>query len=211
VRTFLAPCIYRLLQAIAWVLLRVGYRLRTEGLEHLPSRGGVILACNHLSFLDPVAIGAACPRRVTFLAREPLFEEPVLGPFMRFMGVIAVERPNTDVGLRQAVRALRRGGAVVIFPEGGRQFSGRVGTAKPGVGLLAAHADVPVVPVLLEGTFQALPPGAGWLRPAKIRVAFGPRIAYPRGRLSEVAYHQLARQVTACWHQLASRSQTSQA
>ena len=198
-----------MLRTIAWVLLRLGYRLRVEGLEHLPARGGVILACNHVSFLDPAVLAACCPRPVTFLARAALFAEPVLGPFMRGMGAIAVDRHNADVGLREAVQVLRRGRPVVIFPEGGRQFSGRIGTAKPGVGLLAAHAKVPLVPVLLEGTFQALPPQARWLRPAKIRVAFGPQIHYPVERLSEVAYHQLAEQVTACWHQLASRSHTS--
>jgi len=155
--------------------------------------------------MDPVVAGIACPRPVTFLARVALFDEPLLGSFMRFMGTIPIDRQPADRGLRQAVRVLRRGGAVVIFPEGGRQVSGSIGTAKPGVGLLAAHAKVPVVPVLLQGTFQALPPGARWLHPAKIRVAFGQPITYPEGRLSEMAYHQCAGQVTARWHQLASR------
>ena len=208
VRTVLVTCLYDVLRTITRAFLRVGYRFRVEGLEHLPKRGGVLLACNHISFIDPAAIGAACPRRVTFLARVTLFDEPLLGPFMRLMGAIAVDRRNADVGLRQAVRVLRQGRVVVIFPEGGRQFSGEIGTAKPGVGLLAAHAKAPIVPVLLEGTRQALPPRARWLRPAKIRVAFGPQIHYPVARLSEVAYQQLAQQVTARWHQLASRSHT---
>lgn len=206
-RALLVGSIYHALRALAWPILRVVYRLTVHGLEHVPRRGGCILACNHVSFLDPAVLGVACPRRITFLAREPLFQEPWLGSFMRFMGAIPVDRHRTDVGLRHAVRMLRRGRVVTIFPEGGRQFSGRIGSAKPGVGLVAAKARVPVVPVLLRGTFEALPPGARWLRPAKIRVAFGPQIRYPDGRLSEHAYRQLAEQVTASWHHLMRESQ----
>ncbi|MBI3087788.1 MAG: 1-acyl-sn-glycerol-3-phosphate acyltransferase [Candidatus Omnitrophica bacterium] len=205
-RTLLATFLYHALRGPAGLILRIVYRLTVRGLEHLPRRGGCLLACNHVSFLDPAVLVVACPRRITFLARAALFREPWLGPFMRLMGAIPVERRETDVGLRQAIRMLRRGRLIAIFPEGGRQFSGRIGAAKPGVGLLAAEARVPVVPVLLRGTFEALPPGARWLRPAKIRVAFGPPIRYPDGRLSEVAYRQLAEQVTASWHHLMQES-----
>jgi len=118
------------------------------------------------------------------------------------MGAIPVDRRETEIGLRRAIRLLRAGRAIVIFPEGGRQLSGQLGTAKPGVGFLAGCAQVPVVPLLLSGTRQALPPGARWLRRAKIKVAFGPEIRYPDRRLSPEICERLAQQVTAGWQRL---------
>ncbi len=207
--------VYQSLKLLTWLILRLGFGLSVVGQQHLPKTGAFLIASNHVSFLDPAVVAAACPRRLVFVARSDLFGVPWLGAFMRFMGVIPVHRNETGLSLRHAVRVLRRGQPVAIFPEGGRQFSGTLGHAQPGVGLLAADAHVPVVPVFLHGTFEAWPPQARMIRPAKIRVAFGPPIRYPVGRLptspqssgaggSDEAYQALADHVTASWHQLAS-------
>ena len=112
------------------------------------------------------------------MARSTLFSQPFLGSYLRSVGVIPLKRGAADPsGIRYAVRLLRQGEAVAIFPEGGRQMSGQLGTAKRGLGVLAAAARVPVIPVLIKGTFEAWPPG-GKLRRAKIRVAFGSAIPY---------------------------------
>lgn len=194
--------LYRLLWCLGVVVFRLGFGLEVRGREHLPSRGGVVLACNHVSYLDPAVVAVACPRRVVFLARQALFQVPWLGAWMRFMKTPSVDRRSTETGLRTAVRLLRQGQPVIIFPEGGRQLSGRLGTVRPGVGWLAAKAKAPVVPVLLTGTRHALPPGSPWLRPAKIRVAFGPPIRYPVGRFSSQAAERLAQQVRRGWQRL---------
>lgn len=201
-RDLLVGCCYDVLRAIGWLILRVGCRLEVRGRQHLPRQGGVVLASNHRSFLDPVVVGVACPRRLVFLARADLFAVPWLGGFMRFMQARSIDRHALETGLRDAIRCLRRGQAVIIFPEGGRQYSGQLGVAKPGVGLLAAGAKVPVVPVFVEGTREALPPGSKWLHPAKIRVAFGPQIGYPERRLSSAVYQQIAQDLTASWRRL---------
>ena len=198
----LAACCYALLRTACWFVLRLGFGLEVRGRHHLPRRGGFVLASHHVSFLDPVALIVACPRRLVFLARAELFRMPWLGSFMRFMQTLPIDRRETETGLREAVRLLRRGRPVAIFPEGGRQLSGTIGTAKPGMGLLAAYAEVPVVPVLVKGTFEALPPGATWPRLAKIRVAFGPQIRYPQRRLSSAVYQRIAQHVTASWQDL---------
>lgn len=164
---------------ICWLFFRLGFGLRVTGQAHVPSRGAFILASNHVSFLDPPLIGAACPRRLAFMARADLFRHGLLGAWMRSVGVISLRRGEQDVGaMRRAIEVLRRGEPIAIFPEGGRQLSGRLGHAKRGVGVLATLAEVPIVPVLVQGTFDALPPGSRGLRKAKIRVAFGPPIAY---------------------------------
>ena len=190
------------------VIFRLGFGMEVRGRSHIPRRGGFLLASNHLSYLDPPLLGAACPRRLSFMAQTKLFDHALLGAFMRGVHVIPLQRGEGDVAaVREAVRRLRRGDAVAIFPEGGRQFSGRLGAAKGGVGLLAELAQVPIIPVIVRGTFDALPPGSRRVQRAKIRVAFGPQIPYTTSPVPTLAarehHDRLAAQVTQAWHQLA--------
>lgn len=202
VRALLVRSLTVLLRPLVRAVLSAGFGLRIEGAQYVPRQGGVVFAANHISFIDPIVINVVCPRRVVFLARQALFSVPWLGLVMQGMGTIAVDRRETEIGIRRAIWLLRAGGAVVIFPEGGRQLSGQLGRAKPGVGFLAGSARVPIVPVLLSGTRAALPPGARRLHRAKIDVAFGPEIRYPNSRLSPEICERLAQQVTAGWQQL---------
>ena len=206
---------------LCWLLFRVGYGLQVTGQEHVPATGPVILASNHASYLDPPLVGVACPRRVTFLAQTELFHHRLLGAYMRAVHVIPLKREEADLSaIRAATTQLALGETIAIFPEGGRQLSGRLGQAKRGVGFLAIKAQAPIVPVLVQGTFQALPPHAKWLRPSKIRVAFGPPIPYTNGsppsarrgdgqRRDDLAPHaarqdqeRLAEAVTQRWREL---------
>lgn len=216
---------YYFTKLTVWLIFRVGHGLEVTGQEQVPRTGGVILASNHLSFIDPPVLGAACPRRIVFMARRNLFSQPLLGAFMRGVHVIPLARGEADVSaIRAATLQLRSGNVVTIFPEGTRQLSGRLGVAKRGVGLLAAAAKVPIVPVLVQGTFQALPPDAKRLRPGKIRVAFGTPIPYTtpstpsidssteegttgraEGSTSRTYHERLAAAVTAQWRQLEAR------
>ncbi|MEK7863055.1 MAG: lysophospholipid acyltransferase family protein [Chloroflexota bacterium] len=167
---------------LCWLVFRVVYGLKVTGQERVPAVGPVILAANHVSNLDPPLVGAACPRRVTFLAQTELFRHGLLGAYMRSVHVIPLKRDEGDLSaIRAATAQLARGEAIVIFPEGGRQLSGQLGSAKRGVGFLAMKARAPIVPVLLQGTLQALPPRAKWLCRSKIRVAFGEPIPYTNG------------------------------
>ena len=199
---------YYVVRFFLWLFFRMGFGMEVQGRSHIPRRGGFVLASNHLSYFDPPLLGAACSRRLSFMAQAQLFDHPLLGAFMRGVHVIPLQRGEADMGaIREAVRRLRRGDAVAIFPEGGRQLSGQLGTARGGVGLLAVMANVPIVPVLVRGTFEALPPGSSRLKPAKIRVAFGPQIPYTTSPVPTLAarerHDQLAAQVTQAWHQLA--------
>ena len=194
-----------------WLVVKGWCGLDVTGQHHVPRTGGCILAVNHVSFLDPPVIGAACPRRVVFMARRDLFGQRLLAAFMRGVYVIPLARGEGDLGaIRKAVDRLHAGDVVAIFPEGQRQRSEALGVAKRGVGLLAAAAKVPVIPVYLQGTSQALPPEARSLRRAKIRVAFGAVIPYTRasdsagGHPAREAHERLARIVTDEWRALAA-------
>jgi len=197
---------YDFSQAVLWLWFRLGFGLHVEGREHVPPHGPFILASNHLSFLDPPLLGAACPRRLGFMARDTLFAHGLLGAYLRSVHVMPVKRGESDIGaVREALRRLRAGETVAIFPEGGRQLSGQIGQAKRGVGLLAEAAQVPVVPVLVQGTFEALPPTTNRLARAKIRVAFGPPILYTSASAASPKdrHQQVADAVTRRWHALA--------
>jgi 1-acyl-sn-glycerol-3-phosphate acyltransferase len=199
---------YYLTKCILWVFFRFGFGLEVRGQEHVPKRGPCILASNHVSFLDPPLVGVASPRRATFMARTDLYEHFWLGLFLKGVGAVSLRRGEADLGaVREALKRLRRGETVAIFPEGGRQLSGALGQAKRGVGLLATMGRAPIVPVLVRGTFQALPRGTSSLRRAKIRVAFGPPIPYTGAPLATRDHHEhLAEAVTSAWHRLAEHN-----
>lgn len=203
---------YDLTKLVLWLAFRLGFGLEVVGREHVPRTGAFILASNHVSYLDPPLVGAACPRRLRFMARTDLFDRPLLGAFLRAVHVIPLKRDAVDVAaMRTAIACLCRGEAITIFPEGGRQFSGELGLAKRGVGLLADAARVPVIPALVQGTFRALPPHARRLARAKIRVAFGEPIAYTNTPSSSARarHEQLAAAVSRQWRVLAQRGSSN--
>jgi 1-acyl-sn-glycerol-3-phosphate acyltransferase len=178
------PGLYHFSKFVCWLVLRLRCGLEVQGLEHVPRRGPYLVASNHVSYLDPVVVGVAAPRRLVFMARDTLFRQPLLASWMRGVGVIPLRREEADpAAIRAALAALRRGEPIGLFPEGGRQPGGVLGTARRGIGLLAIRARVPIIPVYLHGTFDVLPPDAKGLQPGKIRVAFGPSIPYTTASL----------------------------
>ncbi len=161
------------------LLIRVGgaalWKLRAFGTANLPRTGGVLLASNHQSVLDPPLV-AAClfPREMHFMARRSLFRNPVFGAIIARCNAFAIERDAADVkGVKEAIARLAAGKILLVFPEGTRTRNGSIGPMKSGVGTLAERAAVPIVPVLIEGAFEAWPKGALLPRPGRIRIVFG--------------------------------------
>lgn len=217
--------VYSIAKLVCWLFFRVGFGLEVRGGEHVPRSGAFVLASNHVSYLDPPLLGVSCPRRLVFMAKASLFKQPLLGVFLRAIRGIPLQREGGDLpAMRMALEALRNGEPVAIFPEGGRQTSGRLGTAKRGVGLLAISARVPIVPALVRGTFEALPTDERRVHRAKIRVAFGPPIPYtdasflytsgprpasPEGRTWRAEQERrLADAVTLAWRNLERQRQS---
>jgi 1-acyl-sn-glycerol-3-phosphate acyltransferase len=134
-------------------LLALLARLRVYGRERVPSAGGVVLALNHFSWLDPIAFGAASPRTIYYMAKIEAHRVPGLGQIMRGFGAFSVRRGESD---REAVRTMRRvvrdGEALGLFVEGTRQRSGVPGTLQPGASMAALQEDVPVVPGAIHGS-----------------------------------------------------------
>lgn len=142
-----------------------------RGRERIPTSGGIVVASNHISFWDPPLIGAAVPRELHFLAREELLRTPVLGPLIRSFNAIPIRRGVADLsGLSRAMDRLKEGAALLMFPEGGRMQDGELHPARPGVGMMAVHADVPILPCYISGSNRQR---QWWYRGTRVRLWFG--------------------------------------
>jgi glycerol-3-phosphate dehydrogenase (NAD(P)+) len=166
---------------LRWILkagILVYFRLRRLGTEHIPE-GGVILASNHRSFLDPFAIGCCLGRPIYFVAKQELFRNPLLGWILNCLGAFPIQRGASDEeSMDTALALLDRSQAVVIFPEGTRIRTGSLGSAKRGVGRLALQSGKPVVPIAVTNSERAR---RGWLiRPVRVHLRCGPALTFPR-------------------------------
>lgn len=174
--------IYRVSWWIVRGFFRFYLRLEARGVEHIPREGPVILASNHLSYLDPPVIGCLIPRVVNFLARDSLFRAPVFGPLLHLYQAVPVDRESGAAGLRAILDRLHQGGAIILFPEGTRSRDGRPLPAKPGVGMTVLKSEAPVVPVRVVGTFEAFGRHHWLPLPRKVVVHFGPADSFAAAR-----------------------------
>jgi len=164
------------------------FHLRIDGTERLPKSGAAILVANHRSWLDPALLGSASVRPVHFLVLDDVYDRRWARWFYRWMRTIPV---SADSGkslraMRDAMRRLRAGELIGIFPEG-RVFSeDSPGEFRPGVALLALRSGSPVVPVHIRGSAEAWPRGKAWPRPARVSVSIGSPIS-PKERGGETA------------------------
>lgn len=160
---------YPVVRLVARLVFRVVNRMRVTPRTSIALEGPLVIVANHESFLDGLALAAAFPaRRLTFLSASYLFDQPLVGTFLRAMGALPVQdKANNVASLKHAIAILRQGGTVAVFPEGGIARSAVLG----GAAYLALKADVPVLGACLKGTRAALPPGAHVLRPRAIEVA----------------------------------------
>jgi len=167
--------LYRISRAFLAALFTVYNRWEVSGREHVPRTGGVLLVANHTSYADPPIVGSASPRPVRFMAKAELFRIPVLSWFIRRTHAFPVQRGRADSGaLRRAVRLLKQGKVLLIFPEGTRSQDGRLKELEMGAPFVALSADVQVVPIGIDGADRLLPRGVPLLFPGKLRVRFGP-------------------------------------
>ena len=163
---------YAAARALVQVGLRLCFQLRGEGMERVPS-GGLLLVSNHASYLDPLAVGSVVPREIHYLARRSLFRGP-MAALLTSVNTIPTAREHPEpAALRKILGLLAEGQGVLIFPEGTRSPDGTLQSAEPGAGFLAAQARVPILPVRVFGSFEALPRASRLPRLAPIRVVIG--------------------------------------
>jgi 1-acyl-sn-glycerol-3-phosphate acyltransferase len=196
---------------IGWVLFRAVYatyfRWRVFGAENVPQQGGVILASNHSSFLDPPLVGAGLKRDINYLARESLFRFPGIGALLRSWNSVPVDRDGGGAkGLKNILARLLAGGGIILFPEGTRTKDGNLQPARSGIGLTVIKSTAPVVPVRVFGTFEAYGRHVTIPRPHRVVVKYGKPLDFEKlraeaktcdkTRLKEI-YQQVADEIMA--------------
>lgn len=195
----------RLHYRAAWLCLlglaRAAWGYRRIGLEHVPVSGPAIIACNHVSFWDPILVGLGCRREVHFMAKEELFRNPLFGWIIRAFNAVPVRRGAVDSGaLRTAVEVLRSGGVLVIFPGGTRDRSDELRNPKPGVGFLALAAGAPVVPAHIAGSDRLL---RAFVGASKLELRLGVPMAAD-GERTRAGYREFAGRVAEAIRRLKS-------
>jgi 1-acyl-sn-glycerol-3-phosphate acyltransferase len=165
--------IYSTCQSMCRVAATLMCDLKVYGARHIPRRGGVLVVSNHQSFLDPMCIGCQLPRPMSYFAKSELFENRYFGRLLRNLYAFPVRQGQGDIAaVREAIRRLQEGHALVIFPEGSRSSDGELLPIEPGVGLIARKGGVPVVPCVVEGSFNAWPRSKPLPRSRPVRVRF---------------------------------------
>lgn len=165
---------YRALQILLPLIMPI-FQFRVVGKEDVPTTEGVILAANHVSYLDPLFIGAALvEHQLHFMAKEELFRFPFFGAVLRRLYTVPVRRGQVDyAAIRQSLRLLKEGEIVAVFPEGTRGDGKALQEAEEGIGFLAARSGCPIIPVYVQGSGKVLPRDKRIPRVHPVTVHFG--------------------------------------
>jgi len=156
---------YQFAKSVVFNVLKPIYRMDIVGIEHFPKEGGILLCSNHIDNLDPPIVGICSPRPVNFMAKEELFEVPILKSILPKVHAFPVKRGLSDrQALRAAIKTLKEGQVVGIFPEGTRNRTGKLGKGFSGAGFFALRGNANVVPCAIIGPYKPF---------RKLKVVFG--------------------------------------
>ncbi|MGC8623693.1 MAG: lysophospholipid acyltransferase family protein [Phycisphaerae bacterium] len=155
------------------------FHIRVAGRENIPATGAALLVTNHQSMLDPWMIGIGSKRQIHFMARESLFKGGLGQYIFETTNAFPVRRGRADsVAVREAINRLNRGFLVNLFPEATRTMDGTIGPIAAGVAIIVHRAKVPVIPIVLDGAFEAWPRDRKFFRYSSIRLRYGKPIPY---------------------------------
>ena len=165
---------YRLWQQVAGFLFVLVFGLRVHHRRRFPRTGGVLVVANHQSYLDPILAAVGMPRPFHPMARNSLFRFAPFVWLIRSLNAFPVRRGTADLAaVKEALRRLKAGGVVLVFPEGTRTRDGSIGPLHGGAVPIAARAGVPILPMVIDGAFEAWPRWRPVPLPFRIRVACG--------------------------------------
>lgn len=174
------------------VIAKAFFSLKVYGKENVPLKGAFIFASNHLSYLDPPIAAVSINRKLSFIARDSLFRNKIFGFLLRRLNAFPIKRESADFrALREALRRLAKGKAVLIFPEGTRGVRGMEKKSNPGIGFLISKSNVPVLPVYIHGADKALPSGAKMIKRSPVNVIIGK----PINSFQSQSYEEISKEI----------------
>lgn len=160
-------------------VLMPSYRVKTLGKEHFPKDGGVLICANHIDNFDPPVVGMTSPRDIHFMAKEELFQAPILKDILPRVNAFPVKRGNSDrESLRKGLKLLKEGKAIGLFPEGTRSKTGELGEGLAGAGFFALRSDAVIIPCAIIGPYKLLRP---------LKVVYGPPINFTEYRERKIS------------------------
>lgn len=146
---------YTFARGLVKIYYKFMFRMDIQGEEHIPTEGGVVLCCNHMSNLDPTTMAAFVKRPVRYIAKKELFEKRWSAKLLSALGAFPVDRQTTDMkALKTAIKLLKNGEALGIFAEGTRVKEGEAKAAKAGVALFALKGEAPIVPICISSKYK---------------------------------------------------------
>ncbi len=146
---------YKIAAAAVRLFFKLFFRMKVVGAENVPAEGGVLLCTNHVSYWDPPAVASAFPRRLSIMAKEELFHNPLFAKLITSLGAFPIRRGKGDAGaVMAALKILGGGGATLVFPEGTRVRTGEAGEINPGIIRIAIKARTPIVPGYTNGKYR---------------------------------------------------------
>jgi 1-acyl-sn-glycerol-3-phosphate acyltransferase len=185
---------YNLLQFLAQGLFYGLLRGRAYHRERVPEKGGLLVVSNHQSYFDPIVAAIPVPRPFNPMARDSLFRNPAFGWLIRSLYAFPVKRRSADLSaFKEAVRRLRQGRIVLVFPEGTRTRDGSIGRLHSGIILMARRAGVPVLPMVIDGTYECWPRQQTLPTLHPVRISYGEPI--PAERVQSTSSEELIQEV----------------
>lgn len=168
---------YESLRVVTELAAVLGWQVRHFGKENIPHTGGVLVASNHESYLDPPMVGLGCPRRMNYLARATLFRFTPMRWLIGSLDAIPIDLDGIGLsGIKESLRRLKRGEMVLVFPEGARTEDGKIHPFLPGFTTLAVRSRAAILPAAIHGAYEAWPRGQRFPGRGRVFVRYGPPV-----------------------------------
>ncbi len=189
---------YWFIRAVVWSASKIVCKTRSFGREHIPESGPVIVAANHLSYLDPPIIGAEIWRECVYISRHDLWNNKLVGAILTRINCIPVHRDRPDrVVIKRTIEKMEEGKVLLMFPEGGRSEDGDLRRGEMGLGLFAKRTGAPIIPAAIIGPEMMLPVGQKKLKKGRVRVYFGEPLTFDESATREEIVLRTMREIAA--------------
>ena len=184
---------YYVVKAICWLIFKIFWKINMVGIENVPKEGGLILASNHVSYLDPIVLAITMKRKICFIAKKEAFNNIFGNTILKQLNAFPVDRGKIDIrSLKKALSILQENKVLGIFPEGARSLDGELQELKLGIIKIAMKTGVPILPVGIIGTHKIYSHGKSFptLFKYNITVCYGPLQYFDKGKIRDKMYQK---------------------